>query len=170
MIINKEEYNQGSVVEFLLWLGRTATYVLHQVSLSLWLWMQSSDHWQYNSKAQRLKDFSLSTKKNLLDTKTSLSKAWRQVYIDGGRGGDTMNQNIYYGLALSSKAIMDRDKMNLDIHKINIILKKLHEMKETTLKCTFIKKLSQTWLARVILWDRAPTGTPPLVDFPHWRR
>ena len=62
-----------------------------------------------------------------------------------------MNQDIYYGLALSSKAIMDRDKMNLNIHKIDIIPKKLHEMKETTLGRAFVKKLSKTWLARVIL-------------------
>ena len=34
-----------------------------------------------------------------------------------------MNQNIYYGLELSSKATMDRDKMKLDIHKIDIIPK-----------------------------------------------
>lgn len=43
-----------------------------------------------------------------------------------------MNQDTHCGLALSPKAIMDRDKIKLDIHKIDLILKKLHGMKETT--------------------------------------
>jgi len=43
-----------------------------------------------------------------------------------------MNRDTHCGLALSPKAIMDRDKIELDIHKIDLIPKKLHVMKETT--------------------------------------
>lgn len=43
-----------------------------------------------------------------------------------------MNQDTHCGLTLSPKAIKDGDRIELDIHNTDLILKKLHVMKETT--------------------------------------
>ena len=55
-----------------------------------------------------------------------------------------MNRDTHFGLELSPKAIMDRDRIKLDVHKITLIPKKLHVIKETTVGCAPWPKHDQT--------------------------
>ena len=78
-----------------------------------------------------------------------------------------MNRDTHCGLTLSPKAIKDGDKIELDIHKADLILKKLHVMKETTVGHALRKKAWPNLVGATVTLRQSANVAPSFEDFTH---
>lgn len=78
-----------------------------------------------------------------------------------------MNRDTHCGLTLSPKAIKDGDRIELDLHETDLILKKLHVKKETTVGRALRKKTWPNLVGATVALRQSANGAPSIEDFTH---